>query len=127
MYKLFLDDERFPADVTWVDHSNYTNVSNLDWVIVRTVKEFVETIQKNGLPSFVSFDHDLADFDTLNGTEANGLHAAKWLVDWCLDNNLHCPEFAVHSKNGPGAENINGLLMGFQHFQNQNQKNRLKL
>lgn len=127
MYKLFLDDDRSPSDVTWVDHSNYTNVSNSDWVIVRTVKDFMQTIQQNGLPAFASFDHDLADFDTLGGTEANGLHAAKWLVDWCLDNNLSCPEFVVHSKNGPGAENINGLLMGFQQFQNQNQKNRLKL
>ena len=46
-YRLFLDDERFPRQVTWVLLP--TNFDP-DWVIVRTYDQFVEHITKNGLP-----------------------------------------------------------------------------
>ena len=54
-YYLFLDDERYPKQVTWV------NLPLVDWVIVRNYNEFVKKIEEDGMPVFISFDHDLAD------------------------------------------------------------------
>ena len=45
MVKLFLDDIRKPPDV--------------DWFIVRNYNQFIDWIDKNGLPDIISFDHDL--------------------------------------------------------------------
>lgn len=54
-YKLFLDDERNPYKVTWV------KLPLGPWVVVRNYDQFIKHITNHGIPSFVSFDHDLAD------------------------------------------------------------------
>lgn len=126
MYYLFLDDERLPGHVTWV------NLPGAVYEVVRNYGEFVEIIETHGVPRFVSFDHDLADehyvagfrdaqlnstgqlafavADNLvevdYGVEKTGYDCAKWLVDYCADRNLVFPEFAVHSMNPVGAERI---------------------
>ncbi len=38
---------------------------------------------------------------------------AKWLVNYCMDHNVKSPDFAGHSSNQVGNQNIEGLLMGF--------------
>ena len=60
-YHLFLDDARKPSDVKWIE------LPLVNWTIVRNYKEFVETIIKNGIPTTISFDHDLsmADYEIL--------------------------------------------------------------
>lgn len=49
---LYLDDVRTPTE---------TLPGYKPWYVVRNYNEFVEWISKNGLPDFISFDHDLAD------------------------------------------------------------------
>ncbi len=103
-YKLFLDDERKPSQVKWVP------MPLGPWVIVRDYATFVDYITKNGIPAFVSFDHDLAD-----GTfkEKTGFHCAQWLVEYCLDKDLPFPEYQVHSMNPIGKENIRQYIESF--------------
>ena len=94
MIKLFLDDERAPPN----DGNN--------WHIVRNFSEFKNHIDKNGLPEFISFDHDLgSDFRT-------GFHCARYLIEYCLDNKLNFNNFDyyVHSQNPIGKANIIGLV-----------------
>jgi len=74
---------------------------------VRSFEEFVSYITENGLPDYISFDHDL-------GEGKSGYDCAKWLVEYCLDHELDMPEFNVHSQNPVGRENIEGLLGGFE-------------
>lgn len=129
-YNLFLDDERFPGDVTWVQLPSNMRINHK---IVRNYEEFVYLIYHNGLPATVSFDHDLADEHyrhmltdtTLNhyttfiaddegglnvtfdyGAEKTGFDCAKWLVQYCINNKLKFPEYQVHSMNPVGAERI---------------------
>jgi hypothetical protein len=120
-YHLFLDDERMPGNVTWVA------LPNAVYQVVRDYNEFVDTIREHGVPAFVSFDHDLADehyrvgfeearalepwrmqtgesFDY--GPEKTGYDCAKWLVDYCADNGVKFPEYAVHSMNPIGGKRI---------------------
>jgi hypothetical protein len=54
------------------------------------------------LPDVISFDHDLGDFQALHSSgyiegelpaeEKTGMDCAKWLVDYCINHNLNCPE-----------------------------------
>lgn len=129
-YKLFLDDERVPSKVSWID------LPLGPWEIVRNYKDFVEIVRRKGLPSFISFDHDLADEHykvNLNDTgslkipytdykEKTGLECAKFIVEYCMETGLRVPEFSVHSQNRIGKENIEKLLNGYQKFVDSNEK-----
>lgn len=110
MYSLFLDDERMPSDVTWIDLPDTT------WQVVRSLEEFQRVIKTQGLPALVSFDHDLGQAQ--EGTPLpTGFDCAKWLVDHCLDHEKCLPMYVVHSKNPVGCENIYGLFHSFEKFQ----------
>lgn len=106
---LFLDDIRFPYEA--YEYTHQSIFLQEKWEITRNYNEFVEWITKNGLPGFISFDHDLADIQL--HSEKTGFECAKWLVDYCLDNNLDCPKFYCHSMNPVGRDKINGLLEQF--------------
>ena len=80
------------------------------WTIVRTFDEFKQHIIKHGLPDVISFDHDLCKTDK---TESTGLDCAKWLVDYCLTNNLVVPKIYIHSMNVVGAKNIKSIFTTF--------------
>lgn len=92
MKKLYLDDLR-PIPEGYIG--------------VRSYAEFVTYITNNGLPDFISFDHDL-------GLEESGYDCAKWLVNHCLDHNFRLPKFDVHSQNPVGKQNILSLLQNFK-------------
>lgn len=74
---------------------------------VRSFTAFVDYINQNGLPNFISFDHDL-------GLEESGFDCARWLVNYCLDKNKELPEFTIHSQNPVGKQNIESLLNNFK-------------
>lgn len=96
-YNIFLDDERFPS-----------SKDKKDYNIVRNYEEFVDLINTFGLPKYISFDHDLGERET-------GYDCAKFLVEYCLDNNNKPNfEFYVHSQNPVGKENITKLLNNFK-------------
>jgi hypothetical protein len=117
---LFLDDIRIPNDAFL-----YTKnpIYNKDWDVVRNYQEFVDYINKNGMPKFISFDHDLADEHYLslseskrdNYKEKTGYECAMWLVDYCLDNSVELPDFLVHSMNPVGKIRIESLLNNFKN------------
>lgn len=131
---LYLDDVRHPRGNHW-----------FDWIIVRDFRDFCGYITTNGMPKMISFDHDLGysmpEYATAEEELAaeslpfvqtdqgrfrqdvilgpSGLDAAKWLVDYCLDNDIQMPHFSVHSANPAGAENILCLLNNLQKNQGQ--------
>jgi hypothetical protein len=122
MYNLFLDDVRIPTTVKraihngeWVDFP-----SHYKWEIVRSYKEFVEIITLRRLPASIAYDHDLS-YEDQNKTEGfvekTGLDCAKWLVEYCLDNNMDLPGFYVHSFNTVGRKNICDYLDRFPQIQ----------
>lgn len=134
MKRLFLDDLRIPYDCLTIHYMRYRvndlSIYHADWDIVRSHGQFIKWIEHNGLPDIISFDHDLGNstnlkgtlpieewFDVDNNLEYTGMDSAKWLVSYCLDNNLKLPNFVVHSANPSGYENINGLLTSFKKQQ----------
>jgi len=130
-YNLFLDDERTPKCVTWIE------IPDVEWKVVRSYKDFTETIKKEGLPQIVSLDHDLSnqhyqEFTRMvkesNTTgnepkirynlfsEKTGYDAAKWLVDYCIDHDLDLPEYIVHTMNPVGWANIKSILDSYKKY-----------
>lgn len=128
---LWLDDIRNPY--LDIEGKVPKDSGNIIWVI--NYEQFVQWIEKFGMPSIISFDHDLADEhqtpeqywndyqlskeyqDAQIYTEKTGLDCAKWLVEYCMDNNFKLPKYYVHSANPPGRDNILGLLNNFRNHQ----------
>lgn len=115
---LYLDDVRIPQNNP-ADHE--------PWIIIRNYDDFVNYIKENGIPGLISFDHDLADVhyemdsdvwkdspEMAGFEEKTGYDCAKWLVEYCMDNDVNMCQFTVHSANPAGAENILGLLNNFR-------------
>lgn len=112
-----------------LDRSIYSEES---WEIVRSYKEFVETVRLKFYlkewPSLISFDHDLADehYDPAmysengeypkNFSEKTGTECAKWLLQFCIENDIELPDYTVHSMNPIGAERIKGVLEGWRKY-----------
>ena len=117
-YNLFLDDFRMPKDAyNYLLQPIYISVN---WEIVRSYDEFVKIIIEKGMPDIISFDHDLSDqhysqqlsYDQY--TEKTGYHCAKWLINYCIDNNKKLPtEILIHSMNPVGSLNIKSLFESY--------------
>lgn len=127
---LWLDDARNPF-IDLEGKVPKVKDSILEWVL--NYEQFVQWIEKYGLPDIISFDHDLADehytpeyfwsnyeenkkyqeWRSETYQEKTGMDCAKWLVDYCIDNDKELPEFYVHSANPVGADNIKGILNNY--------------
>lgn len=104
-WNLFLDDERDPPN------------DGREWVICRNVAVALAEIINRGMPSYISFDHDLGE------NEQTGYDFVKILVDDAVDfpdrKDLQFPAdftFYVHSQNPIGKANIEGLLNNYLNF-----------
>jgi hypothetical protein len=111
-YNLFLDDTREPH--------KFLNDYIRAWSVVRTYSQFCNIITEQGLPGFISFDHDLADehyvqsVDYTKFKEKTGYDCALWLINYCQRTKKPLPNWQVHSMNPVGRVNINDLLIKFK-------------
>ena len=114
-YNLFIDDERWPVDVTWCTVSLRPVYAEGEWMVARTWSEVEELLTTLGMPDFISFDHDLGAEDV----SINGYEIAKRIVDGDIDGRWSISDefdFFVHSKNPIGKANIEQLMIGYlQH------------
>jgi len=109
---LWLDDIRNPYMkylwlINWAPEYEYNQDGNHEVIWVKSYTEFCEWISTFGIPDKIGFDHDL-------GSGESGMNCAKWLVEYCLDNDSELPEWFVQSSNPAGKENIDGLLNNFK-------------
>lgn len=116
---LILDDDYRRTPQIIASYTNNDIYMKYSWDYVRNYDEFVKYIETNGIPDVVSFDHDL-DFEHYSKQsnipydklkEKTGFHCAKWMLNYCLDNNLEIPkEIYIHTMNIVGALNIKSLF-----------------
>ncbi len=102
--KMFLDDIRVPKN----DYD----------VIVRNFEEAINFVKENGIPTFISFDHDLG-CDEMGNILKSGYDFAKWLVDMDIENIYKFPDnftFDIHSANPIGKNNIKAILNNYLLF-----------
>ena len=117
---LYLDDVRTPTHIL---------PGYMPWIVVRNFKEFASFIMLNGIPDFISFDHDLhpshyapmqywdGDYELWACNQKfvteTGLDCVKWLILWCESHpELEIKDASIHSMNTVRAHlmrtNING-------------------
>ncbi len=132
---LWLDAMRNPFQYyqdgdTW--HSQFSPIRMpYETVWVKSFLEFTKWITKNGLPDGICFDHDLGEdvakekvSSDMNkkkareekGVAKSGMDCAKWIVEYCLDNNLKLPPYNIQSSNPAGKANIDSFLYSFMEF-----------
>ena len=88
VWKLFIDDERFPA--------------NADFIIARNSYDAIWMTKTYGMPIEIAFDHDLGGQDT-------SINYISWLTRSVVDGEIEIPEgfvYSVHSQNPVGKVNI---------------------
>ena len=116
---LWLDDLRDPNDYLYrkapkspsaafirnrVFYDKLNSEYELKFTWVKNLEEFKNNIISNGLPDFVSFDHDLG-----KGL-SKGSECAQWLLSYCKDNGLQMPRWFAHSANSNGRAAIESIL-----------------
>lgn len=102
---IFIDDERLPADVTWVKLPKPP-----EWVVCRSYNGFVRLIESlKAPPAFITFDHDLG-LPKDGSRERNGVDCAKALINVLVDKHWKMPGIQIHSQNPVGKKNINDTL-----------------
>jgi hypothetical protein len=118
-WNLFIDDERYLDDVTWAPWEVREKYRNEQWVIVRNVASACSEIVNRGMPSFISFDHDLGQ------DQPSGYELVKILIADALDypdqEEYQFPKdfsFYVHSQNPIGKASIEALINGYMEFKN---------
>ena len=108
---LWLDDARNPF-LDLEGKVPKVKDSILEWVL--NMNNLFSGLKKYGLPDIISFDHDLMSIILQNTfwsnyeenkkyqewrsetyQEKTGMDCAKWLVDYCIDNDKELPEFYV--------------------------------
>lgn len=107
-YKFFIDDERFPPE-SW---------GNTCHAISRSSHAARCHVESYGMPSFISFDHDLGVLPY--GACDTSMLFLSWLEDQLIDGNLTFPpnfDYYVHSQNPIGKQNIIGKMDSLlKHF-----------
>jgi hypothetical protein len=106
---LWLDDIRDPRRSPWISMINKVapDAETITWV--KNYAAFVEYIETKGLPDLVCFDNDLAE-------EMEGYDCAKYLVNYCVEREIHTPRFICQSSNQPAVENITALINNYNKF-----------
>lgn len=130
---LWLDDVRDPFEDDWLNFSPIGKM-NIEVHWVKSYDEFAEWINDYGIPDGICFDHDLGyiidpnidKIEYINGEisvfsllpynddERTGYDCAKFLCEYCQNNNLQIPPYAIQSANPVGKENIKCYLENFK-------------
>lgn len=121
---LWLDDTRNPLENNWLVFSPIEQPFEVIWV--KNYNQFCAEIIQNGLPDAICFDHDLSDFQAMKSgypelmeevewteNEKTGMDCAKWLVEYCIDNNKPLPLYNIQSANPVGKQNIDNYLKNY--------------
>lgn len=93
-YRLFIDDERLPPD------------DGGQWEVARSSTLALRIVQEQGVPDFISFDHDLGGDDT-------SMRFLHQLAELLLDRRVELPAgfaFYIHSQNPVGRDNIQAFM-----------------
>lgn len=110
--KMFLDDIR---DI----HMVYPHHKEDEWVTVRSYHDVMDYIADNGIPEFISFDHDLGWDEEEDKPAKDGYDVAKTIFHMvAYSDEITLPKnfnFEVHSANPVGAKNIIGLMDSLIH------------
>ena len=101
--------ERYYAHI-WLDDFRAPMIPQTETIAwVKNYDEFVGQVKAFGKhisECIVHFDHDL-------GEDKSGYDCAKWLVDWCIENDYAVPDYDIQSSNPVGRQNIESVFESY--------------
>jgi len=97
-WNLYIDDLRNPP-------------ADRDWLVCRSSQEALDLVMEIGMPTFISFDHDLGGEDTT-------MIFLRRLVNEVWDGTAPPPAYQVHSANPVGAHNIASFMESWRRSMN---------
>jgi hypothetical protein len=98
-YNLFLDDIR---ELSYLSNV-ISPLDSSDWIVCRNSFEALSCVINNGIPNFISFDHDLGGEDT----------AMVFVKKWVEEIEKKFPAFYIHSSNPIGKENLRSFIFSY--------------
>lgn len=102
---LFLDDERNPEDVTWINYPK-----DAEFTVVRNFEQFMKAVKTSEVFDAFSLDHDIQDFKF--GREFTGYTCLmEVMTNWMT---ALPPCVVAHSKNPIGAKKITDLYESYK-------------
>ena len=107
---LWLDDLRNPRTQDWLLRYAPEFLTDGQVIWVKSYDEFIDWINNNGLPSKIAFDNDLGD---ATPDEKEGYDCAKFIVEYCMDNNTILPDWTIQSANPVARVHIDSLLRNY--------------
>lgn len=131
---LWLDDRRDPFSKTtdWLQYSPIGYDVHIIWI--KGFHDFVDYIINNKMPDGICFDHDLGfpmqtslralgmskkKSREVARKELSGADCAKWLVEYCLKENIEFPKWNVQSSNPIGKQNIINEIKDYEKLKKQ--------
>lgn len=101
----------------------FTNIAKCARGERNTAGGFIWRYENKEVDKFSEIEHILKEkgdymkrFFIPNEIEKTGFDCAKFLVEYCMENNLKLPEFYVHSMNPVGKDNIVNYLNNFKKY-----------
>jgi hypothetical protein len=104
---IWIDDFREPYNFLYDEGYKAKEIK-----VCKNYSQFVEAIEKEGLPELICYDHDL-------GEEKTGYDCAKYIVNYCLERKEQLPDWYIQSSNIVGALNIDDLFKAFKRSQGE--------
>lgn len=101
--RIYLDDLRPTPATLWVDR--YEDTPRTYTHRCYTAQEAIDLL-KTGKVSFISFDHDLGDYEP----GGSGYDVAKYIELAVHLGHIPLPEYAIHSANPVGVKNIDAAM-----------------
>ncbi len=100
-WKLFIDDQ-------WDDPEMPFRHPPAGFIPARSSAEAIRLVEENGLPTFISFDHDLGNDDS-----------SMIFLNWLIENHYDAivPDYQIHSANPPGRDNIRSKMSSWKRSQ----------
>lgn len=109
---LFLDDERVPSDVTWIQYPD-----NVEWIIARNYQEFFDVFRNDEF-DIITFDHDIQSY--VKGEEKTGYDCLKLLLEYYNDDFVEDIKFFFHTQNPVGKKNMECYYNNYVKFMKEN-------
>jgi hypothetical protein len=109
---IFLDDERYPEDVKWLE------LPDVEWCIVRTALDFKDLVINYGISNinYISFDHDINDWSGPDDSrEVTGYDLLKWMCSEAEKIDL-LPKCLFHTQNTIGRRNMESYYINYINF-----------
>lgn len=100
-WKLWLDDQHDDPEAPFRHPPD-------DFIASKSSTDAICLTKLFGIPEFISFDHDLGDGD-------DAMVYINWLTDHLYDSVV--PEYAVHSANPVGRDNIISKMNSWKRSQ----------